>query len=33
MGWAILDQAIAPIQMAGALVVVSTVIAIGLRKK
>jgi drug/metabolite transporter (DMT)-like permease len=33
LAWALLDQRIAPLQMAGALLVVGTVMALGLRKK
>lgn len=33
LAWILLDQAIAPIQLAGALVVVSTVMYLGLRKR
>jgi drug/metabolite transporter (DMT)-like permease len=33
LAWVLLGQAIAPIQVVGALVVVSTVIYLGLRKK
>jgi len=33
LAWALLDQAIAPIQLVGALLVVATVIGLGLRKR
>ena len=33
LAWALLDQAIAPIQLVGALIVVSTVVGLGLRKR
>ena len=33
LAWILLDQAIAPIQFVGALVVVSTVMYLGLRKR
>jgi hypothetical protein len=33
MAWALLDQRIAVMQVAGALLVVGTVMALGLRKK
>jgi len=33
LAWVLLNQAIAPIQVAGALVVVSTVMYLGLRKR
>ena len=33
MGWAILGQAIAPVQVVGALIVVAAVMALGLRKR
>jgi drug/metabolite transporter (DMT)-like permease len=33
LAWALLDQAIAPIQVAGALLVVATVMGLGLRKR
>jgi drug/metabolite transporter (DMT)-like permease len=33
LGWLILDQAIAPAQVAGALIVVGAVVALGLRKR
>ena len=33
LAWLILDQSIAPIQVAGALVVVGTVMVLGLRKR
>lgn len=33
LAWAVLDQAIAPLQLAGALLVVGTVMALGLRKR
>ena len=33
LAWILLDQAIAPIQLVGALVVVSTVMYLGLRKR
>jgi len=33
LGWAVLDQQIAPVQIAGALLVVSVVIYLGLRKR
>jgi drug/metabolite transporter (DMT)-like permease len=33
LAWALLDQRIAPLQVAGALLVVGTVMALGLRKK
>jgi drug/metabolite transporter (DMT)-like permease len=33
LAWALLDQAIAPIQVAGALLVVATVMWLGLRRR
>jgi drug/metabolite transporter (DMT)-like permease len=33
LGWAILDQRIEPVQIAGAVVVVGAVIFLGLRRK
>jgi drug/metabolite transporter (DMT)-like permease len=33
MAWSLLDQAIAPMQVAGALLVVGTVMALGLRRR
>jgi drug/metabolite transporter (DMT)-like permease len=33
LAWALLGQAIAPVQVAGALIVVGTVMALGLRKR
>jgi drug/metabolite transporter (DMT)-like permease len=33
LAWALLGQAIAPMQLVGALVVVSTVMGLGLRKR
>jgi drug/metabolite transporter (DMT)-like permease len=33
MAWGLLDQAIAPMQVAGALLVVGTVMALGLRRR
>jgi drug/metabolite transporter (DMT)-like permease len=33
LAWLLLDQAIAPVQVLGALIVVAAVIALGLRKQ
>jgi drug/metabolite transporter (DMT)-like permease len=33
MAWLILDQAVAPVQLLGALLVVGTVMALGLRRR
>jgi drug/metabolite transporter (DMT)-like permease len=33
LAWLILGQAIAPVQVAGALIVVAAVVALGLRKR
>jgi drug/metabolite transporter (DMT)-like permease len=33
LGWLILDQAVAPVQIAGALLVVGAVMALGLRRR
>jgi drug/metabolite transporter (DMT)-like permease len=33
LAWALLGQTIAPVQVAGALIVVGTVMALGLRKR